>query len=105
MRLGRSSSPQTLPHFSSAGQCRNGLADMGETMNALYSAKKRKLLILAMLVLLVGLVVYVVLRAIPGLGTLVGWLVVLLALGAPWEWGRKLLRHSPPISTAGLQLA
>src|SRR5262245_55592318 len=51
----------------------------------------------------VGLVVYVVLRAIPGLGTLVGWLVVLLALGALWEWGRKLLRHSPPTSTAGLQ--
>jgi cytoskeletal protein CcmA (bactofilin family) len=55
--------------------------------------------------LAVGLVAYVVLRAIPGLGTLVGWLVVLLALGALWEWGRKIVRHSPPTSTGGLQPA
>jgi cytoskeletal protein CcmA (bactofilin family) len=55
--------------------------------------------------LTVGLVAYVVLRAIPGLGTLVGWLVVLLALGALWEWGRKIVQHSPPTSTGGLQPA
>jgi hypothetical protein len=55
--------------------------------------------------LAVGLIVYVILRAIPGLGTLVGWLVVLLALGALWDWGRKILQHSQPTSTAGLQPA
>jgi hypothetical protein len=55
--------------------------------------------------LAVGLIVYVALRAVPGLGTLVGWLVVLLALGALWDWGRKILQHSPPPSTslAGFQ--
>jgi hypothetical protein len=50
--------------------------------------------------LAVGLIVYVILRAVPGLGTLVGWLVVLLALGALWEWGRKILQRSPPPSTS-----
>jgi cytoskeletal protein CcmA (bactofilin family) len=55
--------------------------------------------------LVVGLIVYVALRAVPGLGTLVGWLVVLLALGALWDWGRKILQRSPAPSTsmAGFQ--
>jgi hypothetical protein len=55
--------------------------------------------------LAVGLIVYVILRAVPGLGTLVGWLVVLLALGALWDWGRKIVQGSPPPSTsmAGIQ--
>ena len=47
--------------------------------------------------LVVGLVLYLVLRAIPGLGTLTGLLVVLLALGALWKWGQATLQrsHSP----------
>lgn len=38
--------------------------------------------------LALGLVLYVILRAIPVLGTLVGLFVVVLGLGALWEWGR-----------------
>jgi hypothetical protein len=56
--------------------------------------------------LVVGVVLYLVLRAIPGLGTLVGLLVVLLALGALWKWGQAVLQRSrraaPPL---GLQPA
>jgi hypothetical protein len=57
--------------------------------------------------LAVGLVVYIALRAVPGLGTLVGWLVVLLALGALWDWGQTTLqrRRSTPTSRIGLQPA
>jgi cytoskeletal protein CcmA (bactofilin family) len=57
--------------------------------------------------LAVGLIVYVMLRAVPGLGTLVGWLVVLLALGALWDWGQTTLqrRHSTPTSSIELQPA
>jgi hypothetical protein len=55
--------------------------------------------------LAIGLIVYIVLRAIPGLGTLVGWLVVLLALGALWDWGQKIIQGGRPTSTAGLQPA
>jgi cytoskeletal protein CcmA (bactofilin family) len=46
--------------------------------------------------LVAGLILYIILRAIPGLGTLVGWLVVLLALGALWEWGRATFRRIRP---------
>jgi carbonic anhydrase/acetyltransferase-like protein (isoleucine patch superfamily) len=46
--------------------------------------------------LVAGLILYVILRAIPGLGMLVGWLVVLLALGALWEWGRTTFRRIRP---------
>jgi hypothetical protein len=57
--------------------------------------------------LAVGLIVYVLLRAVPGLGTLVGWLVVLLALGALWDWGQTALqrRRPTPTSRIGLQPA
>jgi cytoskeletal protein CcmA (bactofilin family) len=46
--------------------------------------------------LVAGLILYIILRAIPVLGTLVGWLVVLLALGALWEWGRAAFRRIRP---------
>jgi cytoskeletal protein CcmA (bactofilin family) len=46
--------------------------------------------------LVAGLILYIILRAIPVLGTLVGWLVVLLALGALWEWGRATFRRIRP---------
>jgi hypothetical protein len=57
--------------------------------------------------LAVGLIVYVMLRAVPGLGTLVGWLVVLLALGALWDWAQTTLQrgHTTPTSKIGLQPA
>jgi hypothetical protein len=57
--------------------------------------------------LAVGLVLYVILSAIPWLNTLVGMAVVLLALGALWLWGRsKLGRASPtPAPVVGLQPA
>ncbi len=50
--------------------------------------------------LVAGLLLYVILRSIPGLGTLVGWLVVLLALGALWEWGRATLQRIRPTPRA-----
>ena len=46
--------------------------------------------------LVVGVVLYMVLRAVPGLGTLVGLLVVLLALGALWKWGQAVLQRPRP---------
>jgi hypothetical protein len=57
--------------------------------------------------LVAGLILYIILRAIPGLGTIVGWLVVLLALGALWEWGRTTFRriHPTPAPLVGLQAA
>jgi hypothetical protein len=57
--------------------------------------------------LVAGLILYIILRAIPGLGTLVGWLVVLLALGALWEWGRTTFRRirPTPAPVVGLQAA
>jgi len=57
--------------------------------------------------LIVGVVLYVILRAIPWLGGLLALLVVLLALGALWEWGRATL-HRPratPAPVAGFQPA
>ena len=57
--------------------------------------------------LIVGVVLYVVLRAIPWLGGLLALLVVLLALGALWEWGRATL-HRPratPAPVGGFQPA
>lgn len=57
--------------------------------------------------LLVGLVLYVLVNAIPWLGTLTSMLVVLLALGALWQWGGNLAgrgqRSTLPVS--GLQPA
>ncbi|MBK9710866.1 MAG: polymer-forming cytoskeletal protein [Kouleothrix sp.] len=55
--------------------------------------------------LVLGLVLYVVLRAIPWLGPLVGLLVALLALGALWEWGRATFGRARPTSApiGGLQ--
>ena len=57
--------------------------------------------------LALGLIVYVLLSAIPWLGTLISLLVTLLALGALWEWGRAAFRHLRPTSTpmVGLQPA
>jgi hypothetical protein len=57
--------------------------------------------------LVAGLILYIILRAIPVLGTLVGWLVVLLALGALWEWGRAAFRRirPTPAPIVGLQPA
>ena len=57
--------------------------------------------------LALGLIVYVLLTAIPWLGTLIGLLVTLLALGALWEWGRAVFHRMRPTSTplVGLQPA
>jgi cytoskeletal protein CcmA (bactofilin family) len=46
--------------------------------------------------LVVGLILYVILRAIPVLGPLVGLVVVLLGLGALSNWVWTKLRHSRP---------
>jgi cytoskeletal protein CcmA (bactofilin family) len=57
--------------------------------------------------LALGVLLYVVLRAIPWLGPLVGIVVVLVGLGALWQWGRATL-HRPratPAPIAGLQPA
>jgi cytoskeletal protein CcmA (bactofilin family) len=54
--------------------------------------------------LAVGLIVYVMLRAVPGLGTLVGWLVVLLALGALWDWGQTTLQRGRSTPTSRIEL-
>ena len=55
--------------------------------------------------LVIGLVLYVLLSAIPWIGWLVGVLVVLLALGTLWAWGRATLIHTRPTPIAGLQPA
>jgi len=55
--------------------------------------------------LVIGLVLYVLLSAIPWLGWLVGMLVVLLALGTLWSWGRATFIHTRPTPIAGLQPA
>lgn len=57
--------------------------------------------------LAVGLVLYVILSAVPWLGTLVVLAVVLLALGALWLWGRAALGRTRPTPQpfAGLQPA
>jgi cytoskeletal protein CcmA (bactofilin family) len=55
--------------------------------------------------LVIGLVLYVVLSAISWLGWLVGTLVVLLALGTLWSWGRATFIHTRPTPIAGLQPA
>jgi hypothetical protein len=54
-----------------------------------------------------GLILYLLLTAIPGLGTLVGLLVTLLALGALWDWGRARIQRSrpTPAPVIGLQPA
>jgi cytoskeletal protein CcmA (bactofilin family) len=49
--------------------------------------------------LTLGLIIYVLLTAIPWLGTLISLLVTLLALGALWEWGRAVFRRMRPTST------
>jgi cytoskeletal protein CcmA (bactofilin family) len=57
--------------------------------------------------LALGLIVYVALTAIPWLGTLIGLLVTLLALGALWDWGRVTIGRQRPRATpvVGLQPA
>jgi len=45
--------------------------------------------------LIVGVLVYAVLVAIPVVGTLVWWCVVLLGLGALWYFGQELLAKKP----------
>jgi cytoskeletal protein CcmA (bactofilin family) len=57
--------------------------------------------------LALGLVVYVALSAVPWLGTIVGLVVVLLGLGALWQWGRAIVgRGRPtPAPVVGLQPA
>jgi cytoskeletal protein CcmA (bactofilin family) len=55
--------------------------------------------------LVVGLVLYVVLRAIPWVGWLIGMLVVLLALGALWAWARATFSRARPMPITGLQPA
>ena len=54
--------------------------------------------------LALGLIVYVLLTAIPWLGTLIGLLVTLLALGALWEWGRAVFHRTRPTSTPLVRL-
>ena len=60
-----------------------------------------------LLPLAVGLILYIVVTAIPWLGTLVGLLVILLALGALWDWGRAMIQRQRPRPTpvVGLQPA
>jgi len=55
----------------------------------------------------VGLILYVGLTAIPWLGTLVGLIVTLLALGALWDWARATIQHQRPrpAPVVGLQPA
>ncbi|HEU5099300.1 MAG TPA: hypothetical protein VFU22_09790 [Roseiflexaceae bacterium] len=57
--------------------------------------------------LAIGLILYVILTAIPWLGTLIGLLVALLALGALWDWGRATIGRQRPRATpvVGLQPA
>ncbi len=49
--------------------------------------------------LILGVLLYVILRAIPGLGALVALAAVLLGLGALWEWGRVTFQRSRPTPT------
>jgi cytoskeletal protein CcmA (bactofilin family) len=46
--------------------------------------------------LVIGLLLYIALTAIPWLGTLIGLLVTLLALGALWNWGRAMIERQRP---------
>lgn len=57
--------------------------------------------------LLVGLVVYVALTAIPWIGPIIGLLVVLLGFGALWEWASPIIsrRGSSPRPVGGLSPA
>jgi hypothetical protein len=48
--------------------------------------------------IVVGLILYVILRAIPVLGLIVGLAVVLLGLGALFHWVWTKLRRSPAAS-------
>jgi len=61
----------------------------------------------AYLPLVVGLVLYVLLKAVPWLGTVINILVVLLALGALWQWGRAQIQRGTPVAqpVSGLQPA
>jgi cytoskeletal protein CcmA (bactofilin family) len=49
----------------------------------------------AVVTLIIGLVAYVVLTAIPALGSLLSLITVLLGLGALWLWGRTKLNRVP----------
>jgi cytoskeletal protein CcmA (bactofilin family) len=57
--------------------------------------------------LVLGLLLYVALRAIPWLGPLASIVVVLVGLGGLWQWGRMTIQRSRPTPTAiaGLQPA
>ena len=57
--------------------------------------------------LVVGLILYVILTAIPWLGGFVGLLVALLGMGALWDWGRATFFHTRSTTTrmSGLQPA
>ncbi len=48
--------------------------------------------------LAVGLLLFVLLTAIPGLGGLINLTVILLGLGAIWQWGQTKLRFAPALS-------
>lgn len=52
----------------------------------------------------VGLVLYIVLSAVPVLGAFVGLAVVLLALGALWLWARSLFRRAHPTPPPAVSL-
>lgn len=47
--------------------------------------------------LIIGVLIYAVLVAIPILGSLVWWLVVLLGLGALWYFGQEMLVKKPAV--------
>jgi hypothetical protein len=54
--------------------------------------------------LALGVILYVILSAIPVLGTLVGLLVAVLGLGALWQWGRATFVRARARPTAIRQL-
>jgi hypothetical protein len=54
--------------------------------------------------LALGLVIYIILTAIPWLGTLIGLVVALLALGALWNWGRAAIQRQRPTPTPAIGL-
>ena len=57
--------------------------------------------------LVIGVALYVILRALPWLGGLVALTVVLFGLGALWQWGRAFFQrtHPTPAPVSGLQPA
>ena len=60
-------------------------------MSVFEAGRRRRLAAVTVLILVAGLVLFVIVTAIPLLGWLISFIVILLGLGTLWIWGRTTL--------------